>query len=744
MTGNGKQIYKFGPFVLDSGERRFSRGGEVVPLKPKSFDLLLTLVQSAGSLITKDELLEKVWGGAAVEESNITVHVSALRKALGKASEADAGFIENVPKYGYRFTAEVREILENGGAVVDPGPATHGVIENQQSNALNAPPAVMRTPLPAWRVNRKRIGLIAGVVVIGTMIAAAIFNWRSPPASKRAQSLFLQTRMARLTTSGNNRYAVISPDGKYVAYVVRANGKQSLWVRVVANSSDLQILPPENTIYESMAISPDSQTLYFGKTTNFGSDSGIYQVPVLGGVQKKLVNGSFTSVSFSPDGKRFAFVGWNADQGSDDVCLANADGTEAHRLAVHKLEGPGDTCSPAWSPDGKLIVCAWGTEADNSMNLFGIRVGDGTISPLLDKKWDEIGETVWLPDGSGLFITARERGSELFQIWLVRYPTGEVRRLTNDTDNYRFISLTSDSATVAAVRTDRQSNIWVAPAGNTGNAKQITFTNYDADNDQGLSWTPKGQIVYATKASGKSEIWIVDEDGRNQRQLTDDSSSNYMPAVTPDGRYIIFASTRGGGMPHLWKMDVDGGNPRQLTNGPIEILPQVSPDGKWIVYHSYASGVTTVWRMPIDGGEPMLLTDKVLDGYSSVSPDGKFVSCLYLDDSDGKKYWKIAMVPFDGGRPVKLFDVRPSPISFSPLFWTSDGNSLMYLDRKNGVSNIMQLSIESGDSRQMTNFTSDRIFYFDWSRDGKRLAIARGRVNEDVVLISDLEHAPRN
>jgi Tol biopolymer transport system component len=186
-------------------------------------------------------------------------------------------------------------------------------------------------------------------------------------------------------------------------------------------------------------------------------------------------------------------------------------------------------------------------------------------------------------------------------------------------------------------------------------------------------------------------------------------------------------------------MDVDGGNPKQLTNGPIEFLPQVSPDGKWIVYHSYPSGVTAVWRMPIDGGEPTLLTDKVLDGYSSVSPDGKFVSCLYLDESDGKKNWKIAIVPFDGGPPAKLFDVRPSPTSFAPLPWTSDGNSLMYLDGKNGVSNIMQLTIKSGESRQLTNFTSDRIFYFDRSRDDKQLAFARGKVNQDVVLISDLK-----
>jgi Tol biopolymer transport system component len=443
-------------------------------------------------------------------------------------------------------------------------------------------------------------------------------------------------------------------------------------------------------------------------------------------------------VSFSPDGKNFAFVRWNADEGSDDVWVANQDGSEARHLASRKIEGPGETCSPAWSPDGKLIVCAWGTAADNAMNLFGIRVQDGSISPLLARKWDEIGETVWLPDGSGLFITGKESGSNLFQVWLISYPQGEVRRITNDLDNYRYLSLTSDSSTLAAVRIDRQSNIWVAPANDTGNPKQITFKNYDADNDQGLAWTSGGRIVYATAASGQSEIWIMDQDGSNQRQLTDESSANSMPAVTPDGRKIIFVSGRGGPVPHLWQMDIDGGNQKQLTSGAMEFLPQVSPDGKWVTYHSYIQGKTTLWKISIEGGEPVLLIDKVLDGYSPVSPDGKLVACLYLDETDGKKNWKITVLPFAGGAPVKLFDVRPSPLSFAPFTWSSDGKELNYLDKQNGVSNIWSLNLETGSTKQVTNFASDRAFYFDWSKDGKRLAVARGNVNQDVVLISDL------
>jgi len=624
--------------------------------------------------------------------------------------------------------------------LVTESQALDGAVTGPGTSDSEARPTRSTAEYLASEISRHKgaFGLVLALAVAMLAVTALIFRFSLRAAPKLAESRFQRTKFSRLTTSGNNLPAVISPDGKYVAYIVNANGKQSLWLRVIANSSDLQILPPDDAIYQGMAISPDSQMIYFDKTRDFGNSSGIYRIPLLGGVEKKLLNGtSGPPVSFSPDGKSFAFVRWNADEGSDDVWLANEDGTEARRLASRKLEGPGDTCSPAWSPDGKLIVCPWGVAADNSMNLFEISVHDGTTSPMLNEKWDEVGQAVWLPDGSGLFITARERGSELFQIWLVSYPRGEVRRITNDINNYRFISLTSDSSMLAAVQIDRQSNIWVAPVGDTGNAKQITFKNYDGDNDQGLSWTVGGQLVYATRAGGKSEIWIMDEDGSNQRKLTDDSSSNYMPAVTPDGRYIIFVSDRGGGKPHLWRMDIDGGNPKQLTNGPIEFLPQISPDGKWVVYHSYTSGVTTLWRTPVDGGESVLLTDRVLDTYSSVSPDGKFVSCLYLDEHDGKKDWKIAVVPFEGGPPVKLFDVRPSPISFAPLPWTNDGKSLMYLDKKNGISNIMQLTIESGESRQMTNFTSDRIFYFDWSIDGKRLAIARGKVNQDVVLISD-------
>jgi DNA-binding winged helix-turn-helix (wHTH) protein/pimeloyl-ACP methyl ester carboxylesterase len=98
--------YRFGPFCLDVRERRLSRGDEVIPLRNKVFDTLLVLVENAGRLVTKQELLDAVWPGTAVEENNLNHNVSVLRKALGEKATGQQ-YIETVPRVGYRFAAPV-------------------------------------------------------------------------------------------------------------------------------------------------------------------------------------------------------------------------------------------------------------------------------------------------------------------------------------------------------------------------------------------------------------------------------------------------------------------------------------------------------------------------------------------------------------------------------------------------------------------------------------------------------------
>lgn len=132
MDKPAKHFYEFGPFRLDASRRRLLRGGEVVPLTPKAFDTLLALVEQSGRVVEKDDLMERVWPGVAVEENNLTQNVSALRKALGERRE-EPQYIATVPGLGYRFIASVSESRAGGDSAKSDGDPAR----NEGSSARN-------------------------------------------------------------------------------------------------------------------------------------------------------------------------------------------------------------------------------------------------------------------------------------------------------------------------------------------------------------------------------------------------------------------------------------------------------------------------------------------------------------------------------------------------------------------------------------------------------------------------------
>src|SRR5438132_4672231 len=117
MSEQINHVYRFGPFCIDAEKRVLLREGEVVPLAPKAFDTLLALVQHHGQVLEKDELMEMLWPDSEVEEANLPLRISALRKALGE-SPNDRRYIVTVPGRGYRFAADVRETDNDTSGVV--------------------------------------------------------------------------------------------------------------------------------------------------------------------------------------------------------------------------------------------------------------------------------------------------------------------------------------------------------------------------------------------------------------------------------------------------------------------------------------------------------------------------------------------------------------------------------------------------------------------------------------------------
>ncbi len=228
----------------------------------------------------------------------------------------------------------------------------------------------------------------------------------------------------------------------------------------------------------------------------------------------------------------------------------------------------------------------------------------------------------------------------------------------------------------------------------------------------------------------------MNADGNGQRQLTASTGRDTMPAVSADGRVIVFVSQTNGAH-HLWRMNADGNGLQQLTNGKGEHFPSLSPDGRWVVYSSVELGISkpTIWRVGIDGGAPEQLThDNSVRPV--VSPDGQWIACFYRDENTRRN--QIAVLPFAGGKPVKVFDKLALPDRFT-LRWTPDSRALTYIVTREGVSNLWTQPLEGGAPRQLTDFKTERIFRFAWSRDGQQLAIERGQDVSDVLLIKDFQ-----
>ena len=214
------------------------------------------------------------------------------------------------------------------------------------------------------------------------------------------------------------------------------------------------------------------------------------------------------------------------------------------------------------------------------MNVAGVNVDDGKEQPLTNGKWSKVLQVAWLSDNSGFIMAATEKGQGAL-LWFVSYPDGKYRKITNDPSNYPSnydsISLTSNSRTLVASRFETRTNIWNAPSGDPGEIKQITFGGNHRF--QRLAWTPDGKIVFPSDASGNRELWMMDGNGGNLKQLTADGRFNQLPTVSPDGRYIVYVSSSPAGR-HIWRMNLDGSGAFQLTNGEDEFGPQCSSDGR--------------------------------------------------------------------------------------------------------------------------------------------------------------------
>ncbi len=723
MSNPRKHFWEFDQFRADATERVLWRADEPVALTQKAFDVLLVLIEGQGHIVTKDELMEKVWPDTFVEESNLSQNIYTLRKTLGETAEGE-GYIQTVPRRGYRFARPVNEVKEE--AMTAP---PIEIVQPVTTVSAEALPVAAEVPLPTVPTSRRGVFVGLGAAALVALVA---LGWLY--AQRRARvTTPNELTLTALTTTGNIMATAIAPDGKYVAYATNDNDRLStLWLEELVTATRRAIIPPAETRYYALTFTPDGTQLYYSAANQETARRSLFRVSLLGGPSKKLTDEVNLAVSFAPDGKQMALRrALNARR----VCVLTLSDIEAaQERELVTVRYPELLYDPAWSPDGQMIAAAAGNPNESAgMYVIATRAADGASKTLTAQRWKWIGQVAWL-DANALLMVAQPTDGELKQLWRLDLRDGTAQRMSNDTNTWNRLSYSATTRTIAAMQVEQLSHVYLLPVNEPKREQKISFGAGGFRGD--ISWLPDGRLIYDGKARNSAVISVMNQDGSNAHSLTNALTQGAWVGATTtskDGRYVVFASDLGGGR-HLWRMQADGSELIQLTYGQGEDHPAISPDNEWVYFtlrEHVGTDRPTIGRVPFKGGDVQPVTTD-FTAYPALSPDGKYLACLHAIEP-GLHPWHLALYPLTGGQPTKIF-THAIATGHTPQ-WSPDGQTLAYSENPTSAPSKLWLqSINESQSRVLAEFTGERIFGLGWSHDGKQLVLVRGLWATNIVL----------
>lgn len=323
------------------------------------------------------------------------------------------------------------------------GPPISTLTTMAESTRPTSPTALSATvPPPRSTARKYLLALALGFVVVTTIVFAAYRISKQP-------KLFGPINMTALTTGGKingediNGQLSISPDGKYVVCAANDSKQQaSLWIRQISTNSLVRLVPAENGAYLSTTFSPDGEFVYYVATLERNKFvPTLYRIPVLGGTPTTILERVDSPIGFSKNGAQFAFI--RKGENETSLLVANKDGdVEPKILASVRAPEEFSLSGPAWSPDDKRI--ALGTHKGGKAAVTEVSTETGDSKAIGSFGWTSVGRMLWLGDGSGLVLSGQTfSGSVGTQVWLLSYPSGEARRITNDLNGYGEVSLGS-------------------------------------------------------------------------------------------------------------------------------------------------------------------------------------------------------------------------------------------------------------------------------------------------------------
>jgi serine/threonine protein kinase len=686
---------------------------------------------------TSAVVFQGILAGAPTRPTQVNSSVPPkLEEIIDKAMEKD---VDLRYQSAAEMRADLKRLKRDSDATRSSSPYT-----TSQATA-QVPPPSSQTPIPvstpaapisSGRVliaNAKQHKARAGIfsLVAVAILAAAAFGLYSLWSRRDSGPMPFQNMvLTKLTNTGKSSMATVSADGQYVFNVHDDGaGRQSLWMRHIATGSNQEILPPTETRYMGLTFTPDGSYLYFVRIEPDRPNIGVlYQVPVLGGNSQKLIEDVDSAVTFSPDGQQIAFVRNSSAEANSKLIIAHADGSNERALATLPIPG---YMGPAWSPDGKEIAATLIDLGGKTLGrIVALDVSDGKEKTLYAAT-AQLTKPVWSPDGKYIYMNFRDATTRWDgQIGEIEVRTGKFRRITNDLNNYfdRSLSTTKDGKQLITVQGQPEIGLYVMPSNPNGEGQVPPIDTHGA---VGVGWLKNGRIL---AYDYDDHIVSMNADGSDRNVVFETNLPIVNMSVCPNGDRVLFAMpNRQTRSVNIFRMDVASGKPTAVTNGKFDQNAACSPDGTFFIYTTLVNGKQLAMRMEMTGGEPKKLSDEYVI-FGAISPDSQQVALMTVQGTGVQTTGVIKVIAATGGAPVK--SVPEAGAIAGGLAFAPDGEAVYYPVTEKGVSNLVKQSLDGGPPTPVTDFKELSVYGYSFNWSANKLAITRGKVNSDVVAIT--------
>jgi DNA-binding winged helix-turn-helix (wHTH) protein/Tol biopolymer transport system component len=696
MNQQSGDSYTFGSFRLDARERLLICGGQPVPLAPKTFEALLLLVQNAGHLVTKDNLMKELWPDAFVEEANLTKHISMLRKVLNGTANGQE-YIETIPKHGYRFVATVA----NGAHVaVAAAPAPSSPPLAEQTATAESGRSV------AQRIRRGWQWLAAGAFVVAVLVGITVRVVRR----HRSSPLPLKQRQLTINSSENAVVSgAISPDGRFLAY----SDPKGIHIELI-ETGETQTLPqPEDLkgLQVNWGIAPAwalDGTRLIASANIPGQPPSVWTVSVMGGPPRKIRDEAF-AYAISRDGSWVAFTTNPGQLGSRELWMMRPDGTQARKL--YDAGEDSNFLGADWSPDGQRLGYVKASPTNIALESRDLEGGPPTLAlPSGVADWE------WSPDGRMIY--------SMFEPGL----TG---------DSCNFWELRIDTRTGKPLQGLKRLTNWAgfcmdSPSA-TADGKRLSFRK----------WSWLGSVDVADLEANDTHL-------TSPRRLTLGEGLNYPGAWTADSKAVVFGSPVNG----QWRIFKQflGQETSELITTTEEgnaVGGRVSPDGAWILYMAFPRELGNalvqpqLMRIPVRGGPPQSIFAASIYGDLSCARPPSTLCAIAEQSPDFNQLIFTAFDPVRGrGEELIRFDidakVRLQPIPPDYMWDLSpDGTRIAILKYSEGRIHVLHLS---GHARQEISVKGwNSLLSVNWIADGKGFFVSSATNTGSALLHVDLQ-----